>query len=182
MLNEMTKRLFSVALWVVSLWLLPTAGAQSADEVKVDYSIDPEYRIVASEGETDKVRKVRLLQDENQLLWKFFQKKGVNICIASGDRQEKLEAVAARLAVPKENVFGAASPEKKADVICSLQNTSETVIMIGDAVNDLPAFHAADFAVLTVQQRGRRPDILFDAADAVIEDIRDAEEIVRRFL
>ena len=54
--------------------------------------------------------------------------------------------------------------------------------MIGDAVNDLPAFHAADFAVLTVQQRGRRPDILFDAADAVIEDIRDAEEIVRRFL
>ena len=115
-------------------------------------------------------------------LMQALQKKGVNICIASGDRQEKLEAVAARLAVPKENVFGAASPEKKADVIFSLQNRSETVIMIGDAVNDLPAFHAADFAVLTVQQRGRRPDILFDAADAVIEDIRDAEEIVRRFL
>lgn len=72
MLNEMTKRLFSVALWVASLWLLPTAGAQSADEVKEDYSIDPEYRIVASEGERDKVRKVRLLQDENQLLWIFF--------------------------------------------------------------------------------------------------------------
>ena len=79
MLNEMTKRLFSVALWVVSLWLLPTAGAQSADEVKERYSIDPEFRIVASKGETDKVRKVRLLQDENQLLWKFFQEKGVNI-------------------------------------------------------------------------------------------------------
>lgn len=78
MLSEMTKRLFSVALWVVSLWLLPTAGAQSADEVKKLYSIDPEFWVVASKGETDKETFSRY-GNENQLLWKFFQKKGVNI-------------------------------------------------------------------------------------------------------
>ena len=33
-----------------------------------------------------------------------------------------------------------------------------------------------------VQQRGRRPDILFNAADLVIEDISEVEEIARRFV
>lgn len=33
-----------------------------------------------------------------------------------------------------------------------------------------------------VQQRGRRPDILFNAADFVIEDISEVEEIARRFV
>ena len=115
-------------------------------------------------------------------LMQNLQEKEVNICIASGDRQEKLEKIAEQLGIPKENVFGASSPEKKAEVIRSQQEQFNTVLMIGDAVNDLPAFHAADFAVLTLQQRGRRPDILFQAADAVIEDITEAEEIIRRFL
>ena len=78
-------------------------------------------------------------------------------------------------------MFGAASPERKAEVVRNLQEEFDTVIMTGDAVNDLPAFRQADYAVLTLQQRGRRPDILFDAVDEVIEDIRDVEKIAGRF-
>ena len=107
---------------------------------------------------------------------------GVSVYIASGDRQEKLEMLAEKLEIPKSHVFGAASPERKAEIVRSLQEEFDTVMMTGDAINDLLALRQADYAVLTIQQRGRRPDILFDAADAVIEDIREAEGIARRFL
>ncbi len=107
-------------------------------------------------------------------------RSGVRVYIASGDRQVTLEAVAKMLGIPESHVFGAASPEKKAELVRTLQEEHDTVIMVGDAINDLFAFRQADYAVLTLQQRGRRPDILFDAADAVIEDIREVETIIGR--
>lgn len=76
MLHKMTKHLFFVAVLLVSLLKLPMAGAQSANEVKERYSIDPEFRIVATEGE---LAEKAVSRDYKQLLWKFFQKKGVNI-------------------------------------------------------------------------------------------------------
>lgn len=109
------------------------------------------------------------------------QQKGASVYIASGDRQEKLEAAAKMLGIPRAHVFGAASPERKAELVRNLQEEFDTVIMIGDAVNDLPALRQADYAVLTLQQKGRRPDILFNAVDEVIEDIREVEKISRRF-
>ena len=54
--------------------------------------------------------------------------------------------------------------------------------MVGDGINDISAFHKADYAVLTLEQKGRRPDILFDAADFVIEDIREVISITKRFV
>lgn len=106
---------------------------------------------------------------------------GVGVFVASGDRQEKLEAAAEYIGVPKDHVFGAATPDRKAEIVSELQK-SGFVIMVGDGINDISAFHQADYAVLTVQQRGRRPDILFNAADFVIEDISEVEEIARRFV
>lgn len=107
---------------------------------------------------------------------------GAEVFVASGDRQEKLEAAAEYLGIPKDNVFGAATPERKAEIVSDLQEKFDSVIMVGDGINDISAFHKADYAVLTVQQRGRRPDILFKAADAVIEDISKVKDIVRRFV
>ena len=78
-------------------------------------------------------------------------------------------------------MFGAATPDKKAERVSDLQSFG-TVIMVGDGINDISAFHKADYAVLTVQQRGRRPDILFNAADFVIEDIREMISIAKRFV
>ena len=106
---------------------------------------------------------------------------GAEVFVASGDRQEKLEAAAEFLGIPKDHVFGAATPDKKAEIVSNLQSFG-TVIMVGDGINDISAFHKADYAVLTVQQRGRRPDILFNAADFVIEDIREMISIAKRFV
>ena len=78
-------------------------------------------------------------------------------------------------------MFGAATPDRKAEIVSELQK-SGFVIMVGDGINDISAFHKADYAVLTVQQRGRRPDILFNAADFVIEDIREVISIAERFV
>lgn len=106
---------------------------------------------------------------------------GSEVFVASGDRQEKLEAAAEFLGIPKDHVFGAATPERKAEIVSDLQK-SGPVIMVGDGINDISAFHKADYAVLTVQQRGRRPDILFNAADFVIENIREVISIAERFV
>lgn len=115
-------------------------------------------------------------------LMQNLQEAGAEVFVASGDRQEKLEAVAEFIGIPKNHVFGAATPERKAEVVCNLQNTFDTVIMTGDGINDMAAFRQADYAVLTVQQWGRRPDILFSAVDEEIENIREVEKIARRFV
>ena len=41
------------------------------------------------------------------------QEAGAEVFVASGDRQEKLEAVAEFIGIPKNHVFGAATPERK---------------------------------------------------------------------
>ncbi len=107
---------------------------------------------------------------------------GVHVSIASGDRPKKLLLLAEAIGVDAANVHGAATPEKKEQVVRTLQEMYDTVVMVGDGINDLVALRAADYAVLTVQQSGERPAILFDAADCVIRDIRDVKEVVRRFV
>lgn len=110
------------------------------------------------------------------------QDVGATLYIASGDSTEKLKRIAHFIKIPETNVFGAATPERKERVVKSLQEKYDTVVMVGDGINDLAAMRAADVSILTLQQRGRRPDILFSAADVVIHDIREVEKIVSPYL
>ena len=66
------------------------------------------------------------------------------------------------------------APENTRMVAVDNMFSSKTIRNVAENVQ-------ADYAVLTLQQRGRRPDILFDAVDEVIEDIRDVEKIAGRF-
>jgi len=106
------------------------------------------------------------------------EKKGASVYIASGDRTEKLELVADRIGIPRNHVNGVATPIRKANVVTSLKKEYETVIMVGDGINDLSAMRAADISILTLQQYGERPKILEETADYIIHDIRDVADIV----
>lgn len=108
--------------------------------------------------------------------------KGIPAFIASGDREAKLERIADHLGIPRDRVFGVATPSVKEQIVLDLKEQYDTVLMVGDSINDLRAMRAADIAVLTDQQSSDKPSDLLQAADFHIHEIRDVTDIVNKLL
>lgn len=104
---------------------------------------------------------------------------GVPAFIASGDRVTKLEKMADHLGIPRDRVYGVATPTVKAQIVSDLRQEYDKVLMVGDGINDLCAMQNADIAILTVQQPGDRPDALFKEADYVVKSVGEVLTIVR---
>jgi soluble P-type ATPase len=107
---------------------------------------------------------------------------GADVYIASGDNRKSLTALASEIGVPETQVFDALSPAGKKDLVLSLKERYGRVVMVGDGINDLQALEVADTGILTVQQEDPRPQALYDAADAVVCDIRDVSRAVKESL
>ncbi|MDD1683186.1 MAG: HAD family hydrolase [Methanoregula sp.] len=104
---------------------------------------------------------------------------GVPTFIASGDRVTKLERMADHLGIPRDRVYGVATPTVKAQIISDLRQEYDRVLMVGDGINDLCAMRNADIAILTVQQPGDRPEELYKEADYVVKNVGDVVTIVQ---
>jgi soluble P-type ATPase len=107
------------------------------------------------------------------------QRMGVAAYIASGDRASKLERIADHLGIPRDHVYGVATPTIKARIVEDLKEQYDLVVMVGDGINDLPAFGKADVSILTLQQPGDKPGSLYEASDHVVPRVRDVVTIVR---
>jgi len=107
---------------------------------------------------------------------------GVPTFIASGDRVTKLEKMADHLGIPRDRVYGVATPSVKAQIISDLRQEYDKVLMVGDGINDLCAMRNADIAILTIQQPGDRPEELYAAADCVVKDVSAVLPIVQELL
>jgi soluble P-type ATPase len=107
---------------------------------------------------------------------------GVPTFIASGDRVTKLEKMADHLGIPRDRVYGVATPTVKAQIVNDLRQEYEKVLMVGDGINDLCAMQNADIAILTVQQPGDRPEDLYKAADYVVKNVSEVVTIVQEML
>ncbi|MFA4825976.1 MAG: HAD-IC family P-type ATPase [Methanoregula sp.] len=107
---------------------------------------------------------------------------GVPTFIASGDRVTKLEKMADHLGIPRDRVYGVATPTVKAQIVSDLQQEYDRVLMVGDGINDLGAMRKADIAILTIQQAGDRPEELYAAADYVVKDVGAVLPIVQELL
>ncbi len=107
---------------------------------------------------------------------------GVPVYIASGDRVTKLERMGDYFGIPRERVYGVATPSMKARIVEELQEQYDKVVMIGDAINDLKAFQKADLAILTEQQSDTKPGILYANTDLVIRDVSEVPGIVAKLL
>ncbi|NLA39136.1 MAG: HAD family hydrolase [Methanomicrobiales archaeon] len=107
---------------------------------------------------------------------------GVPVYIASGDRVTKLERMGDYLGIPRERIYGVATPSMKAQIVEELQEHYDKVVMIGDAINDLKAFQRADLAILTEQQSDSKPGILYANTNLVIQDISEVPGIVAELL
>jgi Cu+-exporting ATPase len=105
---------------------------------------------------------------------------GVATYIASGDRSAKLETIADYLGIPADHVNGIATPSIKAQIVEDLKGKYDSVVMVGDGINDISALKAADIAILSDQQQcGIKPDVLYCCADHVIKSVSEVVEIVR---
>jgi Cu2+-exporting ATPase len=69
------------------------------------------------------------------------QKQGREVFILSGDRPQKVAAMAVRLGLPSANCHAAMSPQQKADWVHNIDQ--HDTLLIGDGANDSLAFNAA---------------------------------------
>ncbi len=107
---------------------------------------------------------------------------GVPTFIASGDRVTKLEKMADHFGIPRDRVYGVATPSIKAQIVHDLRQEYDKVLMVGDGINDLFALRNADIAILTVEQPGDRPEELFKEADFVVNNVGEVRAIVEELL
>ena len=107
---------------------------------------------------------------------------GVPTFIASGDRVTKLEKMADHFGIPRDRVYGVATPSIKAQIVHDLRQEYDKVLMVGDGINDLFALRNADIAILTVEQPGDRPEELFKEADFVVNNVGEVRTIVEELL
>ena len=106
------------------------------------------------------------------------QARGIATYIASGDRTKKLMRMADYLGVPQDNTHGVATPAIKEQVIEDLKRHFDTVVMVGDGINDLRAMKKADFAILSLQQNKKKPEPLMKAADFTITSVYEVVDII----
>jgi len=103
---------------------------------------------------------------------------GVATFIASGDRGSKLERMGDYLGIPRDRIYGVATPTMKAQIVQDLKKEYNTVLMVGDGINDLRAMRESDIAILSKQQPGERIEALFNTADYVITEVCEVIGIV----
>jgi Cu+-exporting ATPase len=107
---------------------------------------------------------------------------GVPTFIASGDRVTKLERMADHFGIPRDRVYGVATPSVKAQIVQDLRQEYDRVLMVGDGINDIFALRNADIAILTIEQPGERPEELFKEADYVVRNVSEVKAIVQELL
>lgn len=104
--------------------------------------------------------------------------EGIGVFIASGDSMRNLQPLANNVCVPLECVYEISTPKKKEGIVKRLKEQYDMVLMVGDGINDILAFRAADLSILSIQQTGKCPPLLCEEADIVINDIKEIIRIV----
>jgi Cu2+-exporting ATPase len=74
---------------------------------------------------------------------------GWDVRLASGDLPALTRRVASIIGIDSASCDGGSTPERKMEIVASLQR--RPVVMIGDGVNDLPAMAAADVGIAVRQ-------------------------------
>lgn len=85
-----------------------------------------------------------LREGANELVNRLKERPNMNVSLLTGDNEYKAENIGQRLGI--NDIYSECSYEDKKQVIEKLQN-NETVLMVGDGINDVAAMRTADVSV-----------------------------------
>jgi cation-transporting P-type ATPase E len=87
------------------------------------------------------------IRDDAAQTIEFFQQQNVEIFVLSGDHPTTVEAIARKIGIEKDHVFGRVTPEQKREFVNERHRNSDVVAMTGDGVNDVLALKNADIGI-----------------------------------
>lgn len=90
------------------------------------------------------------------------QLKQYHLLLLSGDEQSLVEKVGQAVGI--EDMRGNKTPQQKLATVQSLQAAGESVVMLGDGINDAPVLGSADVAIAV----GNATDVAKSAADIIL--------------
>ncbi|MDN4606343.1 heavy metal translocating P-type ATPase [Sporosarcina highlanderae] len=90
------------------------------------------------------------------------QEMGLDVIMLTGDQERTAKAIAANAGI--DHVIAGVLPERKAQVVASLQAEGKRVAMVGDGINDAPALAVADIGMAM----GTGTAVAMEAADVTL--------------
>lgn len=90
------------------------------------------------------------------------KKMNLNLILLTGDSQKVASSIAQKVGIDK--VYSNVTPDEKEKVISDLMSKGLKVAMVGDGINDTPAFSRANVAIAI----GSGSDIAIDFADIIL--------------
>lgn len=100
---------------------------------------------------------------------KELQRMKKEVIMITGDNEKTAKAIAASMGI--NTYFAKVLPDKKAELIASLQKQGKVVAMVGDGINDAPALAKADLGIAV----GSGTDVAIETGDIILikDDLRD---------
>ena len=102
------------------------------------------------------------LKENSSELIAYFDTIGVDVVMATGDHEKVASRVAKSVGI--KTVYAQMTPLDKANFITKLREEGETVVMVGDGINDALALSRADVAIAM----GSGADVALAMSDVVI--------------
>jgi Cu2+-exporting ATPase len=122
----------------------------------VVHLIEEEEHILASFALADMIR-----EESRETIQQLHDRK-IQVAMITGDSEEVAKYVSSELGVNR--YFSNVLPEKKGEMIENLQKDQNTVMMVGDGVNDAPALSRADIGVAI----GSGTDVAVESAGIIL--------------
>lgn len=100
---------------------------------------------------------------------------GIKTVMITGDNKKAAEFTGGQIGI--DEIYAQTLPRDKAEIIEKLRSGGNTVMMVGDGINDAPALAASDIGCAI----GRGSDIAVESADIVLmrDDLRDVPRAVK---